>query len=350
LQKYILSYNNHEVRKEDLTISKEIINNENNIWIDINNYNSSDLNNLQQVFNLDNDSIEKVKGNSKRPQLLTLDNQKFTVLVQLKYKNLENLETNPIYFFVGKKWLITIHSEDVDILSKAYNTFLKSNKILQYSIDALYYSLISNIIETYEYLVTAIELKLLDFERDAQYRPSKTTLKNLDLLSKQSIIIRRHFWHARNIISYLKNIEEDKGDIKYLRVVYDDINQLIEMVESYRDTINSTREIFSSSISLQLDETMRILTIISTTVLPISLLIAIFSMEGFNLNNLTVFPRHFSILVGVMLVMAGITLFLFWRKNWLLSKHSKLDDNDEYNKNEKRNHDNKNSKDNKKID
>ena len=274
MQKYILSYNDHEVKEDDITISKDIINNKNNIWIDITNYNSADLTNLQQVFNLDNDSIEKVKGNSKRPQLMTLDNQKFTILVQLKYKNLENLETNPIYFFVGKKWLITIHSENVDILSKAYNTFVKNNKILQYSIDALYYSLISSIIENYEYLVTAIELKLLDFQQDAQYRPSKATLKNLDLLSKQSIIIRRHFWHARNIISYLKNIEEDKGDIKY-RVVHDDINQLIEMVESYRDTINSTREIFSSSISLELDETMRILTIISTTVLPISLLIAI---------------------------------------------------------------------------
>jgi hypothetical protein len=37
----------------------------------------------------------------------------------------------------GKKWLITIHSEKVDTLLKAYNTFLKNNKILQYSIDAL---------------------------------------------------------------------------------------------------------------------------------------------------------------------------------------------------------------------
>lgn len=349
MQKYILSYNDHEVKEDDITISKDIINNKNNIWIDITNYNSADLTNLQQVFNLDNDSIEKVKGNSKRPQLMTLDNQKFTILVQLKYKNLENLETNPIYFFVGKKWLITIHSESVDILSKAYNTFVKNNKILQYSIDALYYSLISSIIENYEYLVTAIELKLLDFERDAQYRPSKSTLKNLDLLSKQSIIIRRHFWHARNIISYLNNIEEDKGDIKYLRVVYDDINQLIEMVESYRDTINSTREIFSSSISLQLDETMRILTIISTTVLPISLLIAIFSMDGFDLNNLTVIPRHFSILVVVMVIMIGITLFLFWRKNWLISKHRKLDDmDDERDNNEnQRKHNHKNKKDNK---
>ena len=103
MQKYILSYNDHEVKEDDITISKDIINNKNNIWIDITNYNSADLTNLQQVFNLDNASIEKVKGNSKRPQLMTLDNQKFTILVQLKYKNLENLETNPIYFFVGKK-------------------------------------------------------------------------------------------------------------------------------------------------------------------------------------------------------------------------------------------------------
>ena len=121
------------------------------------------------------------------------------------------------------------------------------------------------------------------------------------------------------------------------------------MVESYRDTINSTREIFSSSISLQLDETMRILTIISTTVLPISLLIAIFSMDEFDLNNLTVIPRHFSILVVVMIIMVGITLFLFWRKNWLISKHSKLDDMDDKrdNNENQRKHNHKNKKDNK---
>jgi magnesium transporter len=206
---------------------------------------------------------------------------------------------------------------------------LKNNKILEYSIDALYYSIITSIIDSYELLVTAIELKLLDFEKDAQYRPSKTTLTHLDLISKQSIIIRRYFWHARNIINYLKNTEQDNEDIKYLNVVYDDINQLIDMVESYRDTINSTREIFSSSISLQLNETMRILTIFSTIILPLSLMISIFSMEGFNLNNLTLIPRHFGIVVVVMVTMIGISLFLLWKKNWILSKDMKFNNEEE---------------------
>ncbi|MGI9010342.1 MAG: magnesium transporter CorA family protein [Nitrososphaeraceae archaeon] len=209
--------------------------------------------------------------------------------------------------------------------------FLKNNKILEYSIDALYYSIITSIIDSYELLVTAIEVKLLDFERDAQYKPSKTTLTHLDIVSKQSIMIRRYFWHARNIINFLKNTEQDKEDIMYLNVVYDDINQLIEMVESYRDTINATREIFSSSIALQLNETMRILTIFSTIILPLSLLIGIFSMEGFDLNNLTLIPRHFGILVMVMATMIGISLFLLWKKNWILSKDLKLNNEDEIN-------------------
>ena len=341
LQKSIIYYNDREVKEDEVSISNVALNTGYKVWIDLTNPTNSELTNLQQIFNLDKDALKKFESNSKRQQIMVLDDQKFTILLQLKYRNLKNLETHPIYFFVGRGWLITIHSENVDLLSQGRKMFLKNNKILEYSIDALYYSIITSIIDSYELLVTAIELKLLDFEKDAQYKPSKATLTHLDLLSKQSIMIRRYFWHARNIINYLKNTEQDNEDIKYLNVVYDDINQLIDMVESYRDTINSTREIFSSSISLQLNETMRILTIFSTIILPLSLMISIFSMEGFNLNNLTLIPRHFGIVVVVMVIMIGISLFLLWKKNWILSKDKKFNNEEE---NDNDNHQDKQNK------
>jgi magnesium transporter len=75
---------------------------------------------------------------------------------------------------------------------------------------------------------------------------------------------------------------------------------------------------------------MRVLTIFSTIILPLSLLIGIFSMEGFNLNNLTLIPRDFGILVLVMVSMIGTSLFLLWKKNWILSKDMKLNNEDEF--------------------
>jgi hypothetical protein len=53
-------------------------------------------------------------------------------------------------------------------------------------------------------------------------------------------------------------------------------------------------------------------------------------MEGFNLNNLTLIPRHFGILVLVMVSMIGTSLFLLWKKNWILSKDMKLNNEDEF--------------------
>jgi magnesium transporter len=196
VQKSIIYYNDHEVKEDNKeNISKDIINNGYKLWIDITNFNSSDLHYLQQIFNIEIDTIEKVENNSKKPQIMmSSDNQKFTILLELRYKNLENLEIYPIYFFVGNGWLITIHSENVDLVSKGRRMFLKNNKIVNYSIDALYYSIITTVVETYEQLVTAIELKLLDLEKEASRIPSKNTLVQLDLVSKQSILVRRHFW------------------------------------------------------------------------------------------------------------------------------------------------------------
>ena len=325
MQKSIIYYNDHEVKEgnKEEKISKDIIKNGYRLWIDITNFNSSDLRELQELFNLEVDTIEKVENNSKKPQIMiNNDNQKFTVLLELRYKNLENLEIYPVYFFVGNGWLITIHSENVDLVSKGRRMFLKNNKIVNYSIDALYYSIITTIIETYEQLVTAIELKILDFEKEASRIPSRNILNQLDLVSKQSIIVRRHFWQARDIINYLNKMEEDKEDTKFLSIVYDSINQLIDMVESYRETINSTREVFSSSISLQTNETMKILTIFSTIILPLSFILSIFSLQGFDLNNISIVPKDFDLLLMVMGTITSISLFFFWKKKWISLRSS----------------------------
>src|SRR6478609_76787 len=122
-------------------------------------------------------------------------------------------------------------------------------------------------------------------------------------------------------------MEEDTDDVKYLKIVYDDINQLIEMIQSYQGTINSTRDTFSSSISLQTNDVMRILTIFSTIVLPLSLLISILSLQGFDLNNLTTIPEYFYFLVMLMVSITAISLFIFWKKRWIFSNEKTIIDN-----------------------
>ena len=291
-----------------------------NLWIDLSDPTDEDITNLENKFSLNKKALDRVRQKSKKPVVKEIEHDsKFAILLDLKFSNLQHLESFPLYFFVGDRWLITLHSNKIDLVTKVKTILADRKTILESSIDALYYSIISYIIEDYEQLLTAIELKVFDIEKDAQYRPSKIVLSYLDTLSRQVITLRRYFWDARNIINYHVNMEKDKDDIKYLQIVYNNINQLIEMIQSYQDTINSTRDLFSSSISLQINETMRVLTIFSAIILPLSLLIGVLGLQGFDLNNLYTLPRYLGFLVIVMLVITMISLFVFWKKKWIFS-------------------------------
>jgi hypothetical protein len=67
-------------------------------------------------------------------------NHKFTVFLYLKFNIIKNLESYFIYFLSGNGWLITIHPEEVDLLTKGRIMFSEGKRILCSSVDALYYS------------------------------------------------------------------------------------------------------------------------------------------------------------------------------------------------------------------
>jgi magnesium transporter len=319
VQKTIFYYNENEMIEEKDELDEGSKDNY-NLWIDILDPTDEDINNLETKFLLNKKAIERIRQKSKKPVVKeTGQNSKFTILLDLKFNNFQIIETTPLYFYVDGKRLVTIHSNKIDLVTKVKNILADRETILGTSIDALYYSIISSIIEDYEQLLTAIELKVFDIERDAQYRPSKHVLAYLDTLSRHVIVLRRQFWDARNIINYHVNMEKDNDDIKYLQIVYNNINQLIEMIQSYQDTINSTRGLFSDSISLQINDTMRVLTIFSAIVLPLSLLIGVLGLQGFDLNNLDKLPRYLGLLVIIMVTTTAVSLFIFWKKRWIFT-------------------------------
>ena len=303
-----------------------------NLWIDVTTSattpSRSELEHLQHSFCLDEETIKAVETGIKKPQARILQEHIFVIFLNLGYKNIRDLDTKAIYFFLGRDWLITIHGRETDLVDVGKKAFLKKNRrILESSVDALFYSLLASLVEKYEQLVTAVEIKVLESEKQSQYRPTKKTLQMLDVLSKQAIILRRHFWHARNTINFLSYAEKDNEDVKYLKMVYDEVTQLIEMIESYRDTINSTREVFAGSISLRMSDSMRILTVFSVVLLPLTFVTGIFSMSGFNLENVSYIPGGFAVVAGVLFAIAVITLFIFWKMGWIFASegHSVAD-------------------------
>jgi len=290
------------------------------LWIDIQDPSPEDLQFIKQKYNLDEDSIRITEQQAKRPQVRILDECIFRILLDIRYKTLKKLMVYGIYIYIGKDWLVTIHTSDVDILSPIKHVIEKKNKrLLESNIQAIYYTIIDEIIGRYEQLLTSVELTIIDFEQKSLIkRTSKGMLEYLDMVTRQLLIIRRHFWYTRDMINFLLHMQEDVSkELRYLKIAYDDITQIINLIESYGDTINSTRDLYLANVSLQLNDTMRILTIFSVILLPLTLIAGVYGMNGLDLTKLSEIPSGFTIVMITMIIITLLLLLFFKQKGWI---------------------------------
>lgn len=90
---------------------------------------------------------------------------------------------------------------------------------MEATVDALYYNILTEITSRYEQLLTSVELTISDFgQRSLQKRATKKILEQLDALTRQIILLRRHFWQARDIMNYLTHTEKDNNEINICKL------------------------------------------------------------------------------------------------------------------------------------
>jgi len=318
VKRYIYYNSNGIANESDGSSDKE----PSKLWIDISDPSPDDLQSITREYGLDEDSVRLIGQRTKRPQIRILDNHIFTILLDIRFRTIKQLLIEGIYIYVGPNWIITLHSSEVEIFSTVKNIIEKKNrKLIVSNIFALYYTIIDEIISRYEQLLTSIELTITDFEQKALYKkPSKSMLNYLDVVAKQTIVIRRHFWYTRDAVNFLTHMQNRDDEVRYLQIAYDDIGQLIELVESYGDTINSTRDLYIANISLQLNDTVRILTVFSAIILPLSLLTGIYGMNGLDLTNLSTIPPGLIFILVTMVLISTLLLLFFKRKQWIFTR------------------------------
>ena len=131
----IISYNEREVKYNG---SKDDIKSGYNVWVDLVNPTPFELSGIQQSFHLDKLALEEYLNKSKKPQVRVVDNHKFALALDMKFKDAKTLVTEGVHLFVGRGWLVTIHSDKVDLQSRILTLFEQKNKtVIESSIDAI---------------------------------------------------------------------------------------------------------------------------------------------------------------------------------------------------------------------
>jgi magnesium transporter len=185
--------------------------------------------------------------------------------------------------------------------------------------DYLAYALLDSAVDNYFTVLERLGEQIELLEEELVTNPTPETLQAIHELKREMIFLRKSVWPVREVISALERGESSliqESTQIYLRDVYDHTIQVIDAVETLRDMLSGMLDIYLSSISNRMNEVMKVLTIIATIFIPLTLIAGVYGMNFRYMPELE-WPWAYPLVWLVMILIGLLMLVYFRRKKWL---------------------------------
>jgi len=136
-------------------------------------------------------------------------------------------------------------------------------------------------------------------------------LKQIISLHRQILGVKRSLNAHQSVFARLKNIEKPEyGDLQEELIF--EMQRVINNAHQTHDMIESLREAYQAAVDNRANDIMKVLTLVATIILPITLLSGFF---GMNFDSMPFVHQPYGLLVFYGL--SSIIFLYFWKKKWL---------------------------------
>lgn len=291
------------------------------LWIDIIEPTVEELNILQKAFNFHSLTIEDCLEANQRPKVEEYPDYLFIILAGVrKLPDEDEMEQYQIAMYLGEDFVITIRERRGGISLKSVHNkiLLKNKRIITQKAAFLSYVIIDTFIDGYLDLLEEIEDIIEEIEEIVVHKPETEVLdKTFDLRTNILIILKA----IRPQRVVLRELAVDKMPLiseltqTYFTDVYDHILEANDLSSTYRDRVSSIVEIYLSSASNKMNDTMRLIAVL-TAVITIPNLIA--SIGGVNFKEFTENPEIFLSapfwIFVITIIIVTIIIIIIFRK------------------------------------
>ena len=318
---------------------------------------------LQSIFGLHPLSVEAVTHQNQPSKIEEYDDYLFTIVDGVRYDESErkrdreqqlmnnknehdiynlNLIEDDLYIFLERRWIITINFHN----QKFQDNVRKRIKNLHQQLlmvpnskqqlannnsgtrkdqicEIIYRIAIEESIATYYPIVDKINEQLEQIEESVlNASSSKTQLSSIISLRRKISFLEGTLNMVSRAFEDIINSEEleqrklNRDSRRQIRSLNDKVTYLIREIQNMHHRIISLREAYNSSLTANLNETIRTLTVIATVVLPLTLISGIYGMN-FDVMPELRSPYGYYFALSLMAAVGGGMIGYFKIKKWI---------------------------------
>lgn len=304
------------------SIKRLLQNNKNLVWLDITDPSEDDIDLMVDDFRFHQLAIEDAIFPQNQPKIDDYNDYLFVVLHEMSYPRGKDLKVKAkeVNIFIGKNYLLTIHSAPLPSISKLFQLCLNDKvKAMQRDSGFLLHAVIDNIVDGYFPVVEQMENYVENVEDRVLEGAEEKLLETIVDLKKSVLTMRNFIVPQRRIVGSLGRAGTPfiKPTMSaYFRDVYDHIERVNNMLDTYHNMLNSTMDAYLSMVSHRLNAIMKTLTIITTIMMPMTLITSFYGMNV-NIPEFGWGIKGYFFVIGLLiLAISGMIIFLKHRK-WI---------------------------------
>ncbi len=294
-------------------------------WIDIRQPTPTEMNDLRQSHHFHALTLDDCLSKVQRPKLDEYADEGYLFLVlhfPIFNKQTRHTEPAEVDIFVGRGYVVTVHDGSlkplIQTFSLAQSDEQVTGRLMGRGSGYLLYRIIDRLVDYGFPLLNKIDEHIERIEHGIFDRNVRSLVQDLSFVRRDIITLRRIIKPNLPVLRQLESRERAflrlDEDI-YFGDILDHLGKQWDMLEDDKEIIEGLNDTLDSLTSHRINEVMKILTVISVVLLPMTLVASVYGM-----NVALPFGEHpfaFLIVVGYM-VLAAVSMMTYFRyKGWV---------------------------------
>lgn len=294
------------------------------IWLDLQDPSEDEARVLSEVFKFHPLAVEDMLHDYGHPKLDVYGDHVFLIVHGIDFRSLDLtdhfvIETLELDIFAGPRFLVTHHSDPPMGAISALHRDVCDPGHRPWTAVRLLHRLLDRLVDNYLPVMDQLGARLEALEDLIIHRCDPDHLELV--LDAKKVIgrLRRITGHQRLILESLSRGHLElipRDSIIFFRDIYDHFVRVADLADAYRDVAQGAIEAYLSVSANKTNEIMKVLTQISTIMLPLTFIAGIYGM------NFDVMPElrwtfGYPFALGLMALTAGGLIVWFRRRHWL---------------------------------
>lgn len=281
-------------------------------WLDIVNPSDSELKQIYEKTGIPIEDLKDSISQWQRPIALNLG--EYSEIVIREVKKTEETETIPIATFLSQKYIITIRKEETQAFRRIKE--YSEERIAMFKDPGIFVKrLLEEVNDEYFQALDVLDELIDDLEDEAFENPTKKVAEKVFRVKKELIRINKSASANREMVAGIEKeyiTQIPKRHIKEFRDIYNDCVQIREIGETYRDIVTGILDVYLSSVSANLNITMKKLTAYGALILFPTLISGIYGMNFKFMPELG-WQKGYIFALSLM-IFSVIVLYIYFKK------------------------------------